>query len=144
MSEEQDFEKLMALREGRRTDVYKDSLGKLTVGIGHLVAPADNLRFGEVISDQRVSALFQADGADALDAARDQASEAAVTESFFVVALASVCFQLGDEWRKKFPTTWKLIVDGKYAEAAHGLDGTLWQKQTPVRVKDFQDALRRL
>ena len=56
---EEAFEKLMALREGRRNDVYLDTLGKPTVGIGHLVVAADNLKVGDVISDARVSDLFQ-------------------------------------------------------------------------------------
>ena len=50
--EDTNFEKLIAEREGRRNDVYKDSLGKLTVGIGHLVVPSDHLNFGERISDE--------------------------------------------------------------------------------------------
>ena len=43
-----------------------------------------------------------------------------------------------------FKNTWKMVVDGKYEDAAKALDGTTWSKQTPVRVKDFQDALRAL
>jgi GH24 family phage-related lysozyme (muramidase) len=57
------FEKLMALREGRRNDVYYDTRRKLTVGIGHLVLPEDSLKFRDVISDERVDAFFQNDGA---------------------------------------------------------------------------------
>jgi len=45
------FEELMALREGRRNDVYLDTLNKPTVGIGHLVVAGDNLKIGDVIAD---------------------------------------------------------------------------------------------
>jgi len=58
--------------------------------------------------------------------------------------LASVNFQLGTQWTATFPNTWKMIVDGDYEDAANALDGTIWAEQTPTRVKDFQDALRRL
>ena len=56
--EEIAFEKLVALREGRRNDVYLDTLNKPTVGIGHLVVPGDNLEVGDVITDAQVSAFF--------------------------------------------------------------------------------------
>jgi lysozyme len=79
-----------------------------------------------------------------MSAARAQAEEAGITDSAFIPYLASVNFQLGTKWTAKFPRTWKMIVDGAYADAANALDGTIWAKQTPVRVKDFQDALRKL
>jgi GH24 family phage-related lysozyme (muramidase) len=138
------FAKLMASREGRRNDVYKDSLDKLTVGIGHLVRPEDNLKYKEVISDERVDALFKQDGAPALAAARSQAAAAGITDSEFVPYLASVNFQLGTHWTGTFPHTWQMIMNGEYANAASDLEGSAWNKQTPVRVKDFQDALRKL
>ena len=33
------IQELLALREGKSLKVYKDSLGKHTVGIGHLLTP---------------------------------------------------------------------------------------------------------
>ena len=138
------FEKLMALREGCRTTVYLDTLNKPTVGIGHLVLPQDNLKVGDTITDERVAAFFAKDGAAALAAARSQAAQAGISESSFIPYLASVNFQLGVRWTATFPNTWKMIVDGEYENAAQALDGTVWSRQTPVRVKDFQDALRRL
>jgi GH24 family phage-related lysozyme (muramidase) len=142
--EDADFEKLIADREGRRNDVYEDSLGKPTVGIGHLVVAGDNLKLGDRITDEQVTSLFKQDSAPAMRAARSQALEAGITDSSFIPYLASVNFQLGTRWTATFPRTWKMIVDGKYEDAAEALEGTLWATQTPVRVKDFQDALRRL
>jgi GH24 family phage-related lysozyme (muramidase) len=138
------FRELMVLREGERTTVYPDSRGLPTVGIGHLVVTADNLRLGDVISEDRVNALFAADSADALAAAWAQARQAGITSTKFIPLLASVNFQLGTEWTEKFPHTWQMIVDGHYDDAAAALDGTVWQHQTPVRVQDFQQALRAL
>jgi GH24 family phage-related lysozyme (muramidase) len=142
--EDADFEKLLALREGRRKDVYLDSLGKPTVGIGHLIVAGDNLKLGDRITDEQVTALFKKDSAPAMRAARAQALEAGITDSSFIPYLASVNFQLGTKWTGTFPRTWRMIVDGKYEDAAAALNDTLWAKQTPVRVKDFEDALRRL
>ena len=138
------FRELMVLREGCRTTVYADSRGFPTVGIGHLVVPADDLRLGDVISEDRVNAFFAGDSRDALTAAWAQAGEAGIISDAFMPCLASVNFQLGTGWTQKFPNTWQMIVDGLYEAAATALDGTLWQQQTPVRVQDFQQALRAL
>jgi GH24 family phage-related lysozyme (muramidase) len=140
----QAFEVLMRLREGCMTKVYKDTLGKETVGIGHLVTPEDNLHLGDVISASRVDALFAGDAAEALEAARAQAREAGIDSTHFIPYLASVNFQLSTNWTKKFPNTWQMICDGQYEQAAEALNGTIWQHQTPVRVTDFQTALRNL
>ncbi len=138
------FETLMKLREGVRNKVYLDSLGKPTVGIGHLVVPGDGLAVGDTISDAQVSAFFARDGAGALAAAREQAAQAGITSSAFIPYLASVNFQLGLNWTATFPNTWKMIVNGQYEAAAEALEDTEWAEQTPVRVQDFQTALRAL
>jgi len=138
------FESLMRLREGCETTVYLDTLDHATVGIGHLVIPADNLKVGDTIPQTRVNALFAVDGAAALQAARAQMAVAGITSEAFVPYLASVCFQLGVRWTKGFPATWKLICEGEYWDAAFYLDESEWEDETPVRVKDFQDALRAL
>lgn len=138
------FEVLMRAREGCSNMVYKDSLGYLTVGIGHLVTPEDELLEGEEITDARVDALFAKDAKQALQAARDQAMQAGIDATGFIPYLASVNYQLGPNWPNKFPNTWQLIANGQYEAAALMLNGTMWQRQTPVRVKDFQIALRQL
>jgi GH24 family phage-related lysozyme (muramidase) len=125
------FEKLMADREGCRNVVYKDTLGKPTVGIGHLVVASDNLQVGDRITDEQITTFFQKDGAAALSAARLQAVEAGITDPDFIPYLGSVNFQLGTHWTNTFPNTWKMIVDGKYEEAARALDGTQWAPRDP-------------
>lgn len=136
------FKEHLKLREGVVNCVYRDSLGKPTVGVGHLVLPEDNLSVGDCISDDQVNAFLDKDSAWAWNAAQSQAAEAGITDSCFIIALGSVNYQLGTGWRSKFPTTWGLIVNGDYCTAANGLEGSLWNRQTPVRVDDFQRALR--
>jgi GH24 family phage-related lysozyme (muramidase) len=141
---QQAFQNLMTLREGRKNKVYRDTVGTLSVGIGHKVTPADHLVLGQSISDAQVDQLFLADTSLALKAAADQAKTAGINDDDFLPYLAAVNFQLGVFWRVEFPHTWGLIAEGDYRLAAARLDGSLWQKQTPVRVADFQGALRAL
>jgi GH24 family phage-related lysozyme (muramidase) len=131
-------------REGYSTKVYLDSLGKPTVGIGHLVTEEDELEVGDEISAERVNEFWLRDSMMAFNASVKQAEEAGICDFCFVAAMASVNYQLGTGWRKKFPVTWALIVAGRYNDAADELDKSLWKKQTPVRVRDFQMALRAL
>ena len=138
------LQQLLKKREGVRYDVYLDSRKKPTVGIGHLVVAADKLKLGDTIDDRRVSEFFKKDSAKALAAARAQAAKAKIKDAGFVTYLASVNFQLGATWTKTFKKSWALIVAGKYEEAANEVQKSRWYSQTPVRVKDFQKALRSL
>jgi GH24 family phage-related lysozyme (muramidase) len=138
------LEALLRLREGCKYKVYMDSRNKPTVGIGHLVTSADKLKLGDEIDDARVSAFFKKDSAKALSAAKSQAAKAGISDGQFVVYLASVNFQLGTNWNHTFKKTWDLIMKGEYEEAAKEAGKSSWNSQTPVRVKDFQLALRAL
>jgi hypothetical protein len=108
------------------------------------VTPADKLKVGDEITDEQVSEFFKKDSAKAVSAAKTQASQAGISDSNFIVYLASVNFQLGTGWNKVHKKTWKLIMEGKYDEAADEAGKSSWAKQTPIRVKDFQQALRAL
>lgn len=143
------FEGLLGLREGRRNVVYLDSRGRPTGGIGHLIRPEDKLAVGDAIPEATIDAWFAADTRDAMARAVVLARQAGITDDAFLPYLASVCFQLGDGWTlfnegRGFPRTWALIVAGNYAEAATDFRYSDWDKETPVRVKDFQGALMRL
>lgn len=139
-----DYKTLLTLREGRRNKVYKDSVGKLTGGIGHLILPTDHMKEHDPISDAQIDAWFEKDSAGAMNAAIAQAKVAGITEPTFLPYFASVCYQMGNNWTNKFQHTWAMIVAGRYVEAADSLDGTLWATQTPERVADFADALYNL
>lgn len=138
-------------REGMKRKVYKDTRGFLTVGIGHLVTPEDNLSYGEEISVERVFEFFDKDSEWAIDAAIEQAEEIGRTTTDFIVALTSVNFQLGPKWHKPtkeggkgFINTYAHLVNGRYDKAIQGIYSSAWFRQTPVRVEDFAAAIRRL
>jgi len=129
--------------EGYRRDVYKDSLGKLTVGVGHLVLPADNLTLGQRISDRDIEYFFSRDIEKSFVAARVQAMELNKYSSEMIAALISVNFQLGTNWRNKFPNTWLAIKGGSIGDATLRLKRSLWNKQTPNRVASFISTLKK-
>ena len=130
--------------EGDRLVVYRDSLGRPTVGTGHLVLPADKLAVGQSITPAQDAAFFLKDGSGAMAAAVSQCKQCGIEDDNFLPVLGSVCFQLGDDWMKVFPTMWGLLLKGSYAACAADAENTAWAKQTPVRVAQFAAALRAL
>jgi GH24 family phage-related lysozyme (muramidase) len=150
MSDEQDavekdqmakFRQMMVDAEGIRSKVYRDSLGNLTVGIGHLVTPEDNLVAGQAVAPDRIEQLFQADAATALGKARGQVAQAGIASPDFIPPLASVNFQLGRHWPNSFPKAWGALSSGDYPTAAMEAGRSNWMQQTPKRVRAFQDAI---
>ena len=128
--------------EGIRTTVYKDSLGFLTVGIGHKVVPADNLKLGDTISSARVNAFFNKDIAGAFKAAVSQSKDLGKYNVDMIARLTSVNFQLGTGWRYKFANTWAYLQNGQVQQAINNLVKSAWYKQTPNRVIAFINTLQ--
>lgn len=140
------LEEILKIREGVKLEIYLDSVGRMTAGIGHLLTPDDGYDYdeGDPITQEQCDAWFRHDAKAAMDAAMAQMKEAGITSMDFLPWLASVNFQLGIHWPEKFPTTWGMIMEGDYSRAADHLATTAWAEQTPVRVADFARALRAL
>ncbi len=131
----------LTMHEGRRNDVYYDTQGYLTVGIGHKVTSQDNLRAGQKISDAQIEDFFEQDVQKAFAAAKGQANELGKYDADLIAALTGVNFQLGTGWRSKFKNTWEDLKKGNAASAINRLRQSEWMKQTPIRVAAFIDAL---
>lgn len=132
-------------REGVKYESYRDSLGKLTGGVGHLLTPLEASMYpeGSQISSMTVEAWLRGDVEVSRKAAENQSEELLEPSKELIEALIHVNFQLGTSWYKIHKKTWKLITQGRYEEAAVEAANSVWYKQTPVRVKDFQQALRK-
>ncbi|MEP7235224.1 MAG: lysozyme [Ignavibacteriota bacterium] len=133
----------LKLREGWRPDVYLDSLKKPTAGMGHLLVGKEITTYhvGSKVPLSILDAWAQADSLKAYTAALSQAAELHISSKDFIKILTSVNFQLGTGWRNTFPTTWGLMKQGKWTEAAAAVKKSKWFTQTPVRVADFQTAM---
>ena len=129
---------LVKMREGLVLHWYPDSLGKKTGGYGHLWVKGDPEKFGQ---EQALMWLVQ-DVSKARSAAAKQFDQLPIqTQSLFDV-LVSVNFQLGTGWFKEHKKTWALMLEGAYPESAIEAQNSSWFKQTPVRVRDLQTALK--
>lgn len=132
----------MIEKEGYRNTVYRDSLGKPTVGIGHLVLAKDNLRVGDTISNSRVEQLFNSDLTAAFNMAKKQAKELGRYNVEMIVTLTDVCFQSGLWWNTIHRTAWNALKKGDGQTAIKALQSSRWARQTPVRVAEFVTTIR--
>ena len=140
-------------REGNKDYSYFDSRGKLSGGIGHLLTAEEKKLYpkgSSIPKDVRDKWLAE-DTAKAWAAAQDQAQQ--IGRPDMVDGLFAVNYQLGTSWNKdvKQPDgsikkghkkTWKYLMDGDIESAIPEAADSLWNTQTPKRVKDFQDAMR--
>ena len=133
-------------REGFRDEVYLDSLGKPTVGIGHLLTEEENKQYkvGDRVPDNILNRWLEEDSIKAWTAALKQSKELDIDDLNFIEALASVNFQLGINWNNIHKNTWKFLQTKEYDKAADEAADSTWFKQTPTRVEDFQAAIKNL
>ena len=136
----------LKLREGWRTAVYLDSRGLPTVGLGHLLTASEKKTYkvGDHVPEDILNAWAQADAKKAYNAGQSQAATLGLSDQSFINAMASVNFQLGTGWYSNHKKTWGYLMAHAWEKAALEAQDSLWYKQTPVRVQDFQAALRAL
>ena len=143
----------LELREGNIDHVYLDTLGKPTCGVGHLLTKEECKLYKvyENVDKQIRDKWLEEDAQKAWDAAVQQLQDLNIADLEFIIALGSVNFQLGTRWMDKFPSAYKALSSKDYDEAikqvstGSGKNGqSKWKEQTPVRVKDFVEAIDKL
>lgn len=85
---------LIERAEGRRAKAYKDTAGKWTTGIGHLIGPNETALISSTLSDAQIDAMFATDVTWA-----EQATARlfpSVTKQNQFDALVSFVFNLGE------------------------------------------------
>ena len=108
----------VAANEGRRNQVYKDSKGLDTVGVGHLVTQAEKKKFaGRTLTDAEVDSILEKDLSAKIALAKrklgssfdalPQPAQVAVVDGFFRGDLSGS------------PKSLKLLKEGKLEEAAN-------------------------
>ena len=144
----QSFKDLLISEEGSRPDVYRDSEGYLTAGVGHKLTEEDLRKYkeGDTVPQAVRDEWLEQDSEKAYTQARFQNSQ--LPNPMDVNRLASANFQLGTNWTSKFPETWEAMLDGDNEKAAmlvgQNADGSgpsQWSIQTNDRFKKFQQNL---
>ena len=119
--------------EGFREMVYLDSLGKRTVGYGHLCVE-DNWKDDKKYSEAFLNIIFDKDFDNAKDNALKLIGDIALHHQAKCVLIEMV-FQLGIAGVGKFKAMWKALKENDYNTASLEMLDSRWAKQTPKRAE---------
>ena len=129
--------------EGYRNKVYLDTLGKRTVGVGHLCVED----FWEDDKEYEESFLMEILEKDLQEASRGARSlmeehDCADIDEKAEELLIEIVFQLGMTGVSKFKNMWKALAELNYVGASYEMLDSRWAKQTPNRAKSMAQIMK--
>ncbi len=131
--------------EGYRNKVYLDTLGKRTVGVGHLCVE-DFWEDDKEYEESFLMTILEHDLQTAIKGAKDLMAENGcmdIDEQAEELIIEMV-FQLGKTGVSKFKNMWKALSGLEYSAAADQMLDSRWAKQTPNRANGMADVMRSL
>ena len=138
-----DLKARVRLHEGVRTQMYLDSLGKATIGIGHLIKPHERERYAEgvEISMDEVEELFEMDLNRAAAGAESLIKECIGHDlpPHIEEVILEMVFQLGTTGVSKFKKFWKALRVKDWKTAASEMKDSRWHKQTTKRCESLAE-----
>ena len=130
--------KSVKAHEGFRNSVYKDTLGKRTVGYGHLCVE-DHWEDNREYTVPELERVLEADLNNAIRGAEELCSDCPVLDDQAKEIITEMVFQLGKTGVSKFRNMWKALKVPDYPTAAKEMLDSRWAKQTPNRAKEMSD-----
>lgn len=125
----------LELHEGKKNKPYKDTVGKLTIGIGRNLTDRG-------ITEEEIVFLF---GTDVALVEKDLDRNLKWWREMSEVrqrVLADMCFNLGITKLLAFKNTLEAMRTGRYNDAASGMLNSLWAKQVKGRAVRLANMMR--
>jgi len=116
---------------------YADSLGKMTVGYGHLINSGEDYSKG--LTEEEADKLLSKDLANAVLAVQSLGLDVPYDWNDFLVLMV---FQLGLSGVQKFAKMIAALQVKNYTEAVVQVKDSRWYRQTPFRIMDMLGQLR--
>ncbi|KAN0037704.1 hypothetical protein ACTFIV_003058 [Dictyostelium citrinum] len=149
------LKEMLKYDEGEELEMYKDTQGYYSIGIGHLITKKDDkdeaikILEGEIghkvelnsnnepeITSCESQSLFEKDASAAIQSIENNSTLSSIyddLDSIRQMALTNMVFQLGENGVSKFKKSLKLIEEKKWEDASVELKNSSWNKQTPNR-----------
>lgn len=135
--------------EGEVLEIYKDSLGYLTFGVGHLVRE-DDPEFGEPegtpVSQERVDAVYDIDFDkhvdETLHVCKDHNIDFDNLPEEIQHVLVNMCFNLGANRLGKFRNMLYACATSNWEEMAIQMEDSKWFGQVGRRSVELQEMVR--
>jgi len=125
--------KRIKVNEGYKSSIYKDQLGNLTIGYGHLINQHDFFVFDKKYSKKTLTKIFYTDLKRAILDFKSNYFFQKMPNNVQEV-LIEMIFQLGIKNVLSFKKFNNYIVKKLYYLAALEMMDSLWYQQTPKRV----------
>ena len=127
--------------EGFRNKVYKDTLGKRTIGYGHLCVE-DWWEDDKEYTQAELERIFDKDFDKAKEGASKLYEGCEINDTAKGVIIEMV-FQLGTTGVSKFKNMWKALKETppNYSVAKIEMLDSRWAKQTPNRAKELSNTM---
>ena len=131
--------------EGYRNKVYLDTLGKRTVGVGHLCVE-DFWEDDKEYEEDFLMDILKKDLQEAIRGARSLMEEHDCTDidEQAEELLIEMVFQLGMTGVSKFKKMWKALAEKNYIGASYEMLDSRWSKQTPNRAKAMAKTMKEI
>lgn len=131
----------IAKQEGISEEVYLDSEGHKTVGIGHKLPKNSGLNLGDPVAPEQITSWFLEDFKQAREVSKRLFKSFDSYHPNVQDVLVSMAFQLGPEGLAKFKKFRSAIEKGDLQTAKLEMRRSLWYKQTPSRVEHLIEHL---
>ena len=133
------------IHEGFRDTVYEDSLGKATIGYGHLLTYKDKFEEGIKYSKTELEQLFEKD----FEIAKDNMEYFCKSNDLDIPDTAKgiiieMMFQLGVGNVNKFKNMIKALQEQNYQTAGDEMINSKWFSQTKERCQTLADLMRKV
>jgi len=137
----EDLKSRIKKHEGFLAKVYLDSLGKATIGYGHLLTEEDDFVEGVIYDKDILEALFEKDFNKAVQGAEqllDGYNIALVAKEVII----EMVFQLGKTGVSKFKKMFDALKNNDYSRAAAEMLNSAWYRQTPSRCEELSELMK--
>ena len=131
--------------EGYRNKVYLDTLGKRTVGVGHLCVE-DFWEDDKEYEEKFLMTILEHDLQTAIKGAKELMEDhgcADIDEQAEEILIEMV-FQLGKNGVSKFKNMWKALAELNFVGASYEMLDSRCAKQTPNRAKAMAKTMKEI
>ena len=131
--------------EGYRNKVYLDTLGKRTVGVGHLCVE-DFWEDDKEYEEKFLMTILEHDLSTAIKGANELMAEhdcMDINEKAHEILIEMV-FQLGKNGVSKFRKMWEALAEKNYIGASYEMLDSRWAKQTPNRANGMAKTMKEI
>ena len=128
--------------EGFRNSVYKDTLGKRTVGFGHLCVE-DHWEDNKAYDKKYLEDLLEKDLQYAINQGEGMCQDLKISDDAKFLIIEMI-FQLGSAGVQKFRNMWSALGEDppNYEEASVQMLDSRWAKQTPNRAQEMAEKMQ--